>query len=86
MGLCGKWVDDKTTVLNYIKEILLYSYEKNIDLKTDNYRNVIEKIKNRNLQKDNQTSHFLNKLAIFNTCASFIIILIILIIKFNLYK
>ena len=53
LGLCGKWGNGKTTIINYIKEILLYSYEKNIDLKTDNYRNVIEDIKN--------TTEFLNK-------------------------
>ncbi len=86
MGLCGKWGDGKTTIINYIKEILLYSYEKNIDLKTDNYRKVIEDIKNINLQKDNKPKYFLNKLAVFNTCVSFILILIILNIKFNIYK
>lgn len=86
MGLCGKWGDGKTTIINYIKEILLYSYKKSIDLKTDNYRNVIEDIKNTNLQKDNKPKYFLNKLAVFNTCVSFILILIILNIKFNIYK
>lgn len=86
LGLCGKWGDGKTTVINYIKEILLYSYEKNIDLKTDNYRNVIEDIKNTNLQNDNKTSYFFNKLAIFNTCISIILILITLFIKFNIFQ
>lgn len=64
LGLCGKWGNGKTTIINYIKEILLYSYEKNIDLKTDNYRNVIEDIKNTNLQNDNKPKYFLNKLAV----------------------
>lgn len=86
LGLCGKWGNGKTTIINYIKEILLYSYEKNIDLKTDNYRNVIEDIKNTNLQNDNKTSYFFNKLAIFNTCISFILILITLFIKFNIFQ
>lgn len=86
LGLCGKWGDGKTTIINYIKEILLYSYEKNIDLKTDNYRNVIEDIKNTNLQNNNKTSYFFNKLAIFNTCVSFILIIITFFIKFNIYQ
>ena len=35
-------------------------------------------LKNTNLQNDNKTSYFFNKLAIFNTCISFILILITL--------
>lgn len=87
IGICGKWGDGKTTIINYIKEILFYSYQMNIDLSISNCRNIIEDIKNsNNLQTESKHDYVLNKVAIFNTCISCIILLITLFIKFNFCK
>lgn len=87
IGICGKWGDGKTTLINYIKEILCYSYQNNCDLNINNYKNVLGEIKNNEISISTQhcdRAKILNKLAIFNTLISFGLVIITLLIKFNI--
>lgn len=87
IGICGKWGDGKTTLINYIKEILCYSYQSNCNLDINNYKNVLGEIKSNKNSPSAQScdkEKILNKLAIFNTLLSFGLIIITLLIKFNI--
>lgn len=87
IGICGKWGDGKTTLINYIKEILCYSYQNNCDLDINNYKNVLGEIKNNEISISTQhcdREKIFNKIAVFNTILSFGLIIITLLIKFNI--
>lgn len=86
IGICGKWGDGKTS-LNYIKEILCYSYQNNCNLDINNYKNILGEIKSNKSPKLTQNydkEKILNKLAIFNTLISFSLVIVTLLIKFNI--
>lgn len=87
IGICGKWGDGKTTLINYIKEILCYSYQNNCHLDINNYKNVLGEIKSNKISpstKNYDREKILNKLAIFNAFISMVLIVIMLFIKFNI--
>lgn len=84
IGLCGKWGDGKTTIINYVKEILSYSYQKNVNLEIEEYRNIIEDIKNNNKSDDTNKPSLKNIIAIIGTVVAFLMVLIEVIFIFDL--
>ncbi len=84
IGICGKWGDGKTTLINYIKEILQYSYKNNYKLDIDNYKNILNKIKNDNtIYDENQNKKSIDTFALIKAILILFLITTTLIIKFS---